>query len=138
MQTLDDFLPETADATGGSDLEVLQLSETPALVTIFTNKVSSSSTHYVDFPNLRSELRCNTGLEFRCLLCDLKYRLTKRAILPVYDVASAEVKVLLVSDTRDPHSLGPQLTQVTELSPRTQDFHQFSAKVLTTFQRPLV
>ena len=109
MQTLDDFLPETADATGGSDLEVLRLSETPALVTIFTNKVGSSSTHYVDLPNLRSELRCNTGLESRCLLCDLKYRLTKRAILPVYEVATAEVRVLLVSDTRDPHSLGPQL-----------------------------
>ena len=109
MQTFDDFLPETANATGGSELEVLRLSETPALVTIFTNKVSTVATHYVELPNLRSELRCNTGLESRCLLCDLKYRLTNRAILPVYDIAAAEVKVLLVSDTRDPHSLGPQL-----------------------------
>ena len=78
-------------------------------MTIFTNKVSTVATHYVELPNLRSELRCNTGLESRCLLCDLKYRLTNRAILPVYDIAAAEVKVLLVSDTRDPHSLGPQL-----------------------------
>ena len=108
-QTLDDFLPDIHDATGGDDLEVLRLSETPSLVAVFTNKVGAASTHYVDLPNLRSELQCNTDLEPRCLLCDLKHRLTKRAILPIYDVSSAEVKVLLVSDTRDPHSLGPQL-----------------------------
>ena len=102
MQTLDDFMPDIPEATGGGDLELLRLSETPSLVVMFTNNVSAASTHYVDLPNLRSELRCNTGLESRCLLCDLKYRLTKRAILPVYDVASAEVKVLLVSDTRSP------------------------------------
>ena len=109
MTTLDQFLPDLPDSVGGGELQILRLSETPALVAVFTSNVGSSSTHYVDFPNLRSELRCNTDLESRCLLCDLKYRLTKRAILPVYDVASAEVKVLLVSDTREPHSLGPQL-----------------------------
>ena len=109
MTTLDQFLPDLCDSVGGGELQILRLSETPALVAVFTDKVGSSSTHYVDLPNLRSELRCNADLESRCLLCDLKYRLTNRAILPVYDVASAEVKVLLVSDTRDPHSLGPQL-----------------------------
>ena len=97
MTTLDQFLPDLPDSVGGGELQILRLSETPALVAVFTSNVGSSSTHYVDFPNLRSELRCNTDLESHCLLCDLKYRLTKRAILPVYDVASAEVKVLLVS-----------------------------------------
>jgi hypothetical protein len=109
MTTFDQFFPDLSDSVGGGELQILRLTETPALVTIFTNKVGAVSTHYVDLPNLRCELRCNTQLESRCLLCDLKYRLTKRAILPIYDVSSAEVKVLLVSDTRDPHSLGPQL-----------------------------
>jgi hypothetical protein len=109
MQTLDQFLPDMLDSPGSGELQILRLSVTPALVTLFTNKVGAVSTHYVDLANLRSELRCNKGLEPGCLLCDLKYRLTNRAILPVYDVASAEVKVILVSDTRDPHSLGPQL-----------------------------
>ena len=59
MQTLDDFLPETADATGGSELEVLRLSETPALVTIFTNNVGAviHSLRGVPEPEMRIALQ---------------------------------------------------------------------------------
>jgi hypothetical protein len=109
MQTLDDFMPDSPDASGGGDLEVLRLSETPALVTIFTHKIGEAFSHYLDLPDLRAELRCNVGSEHRCLLCDLKHKRTSRAILPVFDVAAARVKALLISDTRDPHALGPQL-----------------------------
>jgi hypothetical protein len=109
MQTLDDFMPDSPDASGGGDLEVLRLSETPALVAIFTNKIGAAFSHYLDLPDLRAELRCNVGSEHRCLLCDLKHKRTSRAILPVFDVAAARVKAILISDTRDPHALGPQL-----------------------------
>ena len=34
---------------------------------------------------------------------------THRAILPVYDVSSTQVKALLISDNRQPHALGPLL-----------------------------
>jgi hypothetical protein len=109
MTTFDEFMPDQPDATGGGDLEVLRLNETPALAVIFTDRVGAATTHYLDLPNLRAELRCNLGPEPRCLLCDLKHRRTSRAVLPIYDVAAAQVKALLISDTRDPHSLGPQL-----------------------------
>jgi hypothetical protein len=109
MPTLEEFMPDAPDAVSGGDLEVLRLSETPVLLTIFTTTVGDAYTHYVDLPNLRSELQCNIMLEGRCLLCDLKHKRARRAILPVFDVASAQVKALLISETREPHSLGPQL-----------------------------
>ena len=50
MKTFDDFMPDSPDASGGGDLEVLRLAETPALVTIFTNKIGAAFTHYLDCP----------------------------------------------------------------------------------------
>ena len=73
MTTLDQFLPDLCDSVGGGELQILRLSETPALVAVFTDKVGSSSTHYVDLPNLRSELRCKGAIHF--------IRLTRRSLL---------------------------------------------------------
>jgi hypothetical protein len=108
LKTLDEFLSDSPDAVGGG-LEVLRLAETPVLVALFTREVDEVDSHFLDYPNLRGEVQCNTTLEGRCLLCDLKKKPAKKGLLPVYDVASATVKVLSISEARDPHSLGPQI-----------------------------
>jgi hypothetical protein len=107
--TLDDFLPDAPEATGGGELEVLRLSEAPTLVAAFTKAIAEAETHYVDGANLRAEVHCNLGREGRCLLCDVRRPRTHRAILPVYDVSSTQIKALLITDNRQPHALGPQL-----------------------------
>ena len=109
MKTFDDFLPDAPEATGGGELEVLRLSEAPTLVAAFTKAIAEAETHYVDGANLRAEVHCNLGREGRCLLCDVRRPRTHRAILPVYDVSSTQIKALLISDNRQPHALGPQL-----------------------------
>jgi hypothetical protein len=109
LPTLDDFLPDSADATGGGDLEVLRLGESPTLVAVFTQVIGEARTHYVEGANLRAEIRCNLGREARCLLCDLRRPRARRAILPVFDVSSSQIMALLVSDNRQPNALGPQL-----------------------------
>jgi hypothetical protein len=109
METFDSSLPDLPDAIGGGDLEVLRLSETPTFVALFTDQIGLATTHFIDFPNLRTELHCNAALESRCLLCDIKSKSTKRAILPVYEISSAQIKAMLVSDNRNPNALAPQI-----------------------------
>jgi hypothetical protein len=109
LPTLDDFLPDSPDATGGGDLEVLRLGESPTLVAVFTQVIGEAPTHYVEGANLRAEVHCNLGREGRCLLCDLRRPRTRRAILPIYEVSSCLIKAMLISDSRHSHALGPQL-----------------------------
>jgi hypothetical protein len=104
-----EFMPDATGAPAGGELETLRLNETPVLVALFTGQVEQTQTHFVEAPNLRAELHCHAGDGSPCLLCDLKYKRTRRAILPVYDVETDQVKVLLVSDSRHPHALGPLL-----------------------------
>jgi hypothetical protein len=109
MIDFDDFMPDTPSMPSGGELEILRLGETPVLVAVFTSRVGQAVTHYVDVPNLRSELRCNARDGSLCLPCDLRYKTTRRAILPVYAAESDQVKALMVSDSRHPHALGPLL-----------------------------
>jgi hypothetical protein len=109
MATLDDFLPDISGVNANGALEVLRLSDSPVVFTVFTSQIGELITHYVDLPNLRAEVRCNTAIESRCLLCDLKHKRTNRAILPVADVSTNDVKVVLMSDARSPYSLAPQI-----------------------------
>jgi hypothetical protein len=109
MTTLDQFLPGASAGAGSVNLDVVRLSETPVVINVFSSSVAAVVTHYVEFSNFRGEVRCNAGLEPRCLLCDQKYKETKRAIMAVYDVASDLIKGLLISDTMSPHALGPQI-----------------------------
>jgi hypothetical protein len=109
MTTLDQFLPSASAGFGPVSLDILRLSETPVVINIFSSSVAAVVTHYVEFSNFRGEVRCNAGLEPRCLLCDQKFKETKRAIMAVYDVAADMIKALLISDTMSPHALGPQI-----------------------------
>jgi hypothetical protein len=107
--TFDDFLPDAAEGTGGGDLEILRITEEPTVVTLFTDRVGKAATHYLALPELRAEVQCNRPHEARCLLCDLRKKRTTRAVLPVFDVQSDQIRALLVSDARYPHALAPLL-----------------------------
>lgn len=109
MMTFDEFFPNAPDGAGAGPPDVVRLNETPVVLNVFTDRLAAVTTHYVDHPNYRGEVRCNAGPEARCLLCDLRYRATRRAILAVYDVAGGLVKALPISDTLSPHALGPQI-----------------------------
>jgi hypothetical protein len=107
--TFNDFLPDTAGSVGAGDLEILRVTEESVIVTVFTDQIAQATTHYLDLSELRAEVQCNRAHEAPCLLCDLGKRRTNRAVLPVYDVKSDQVKALLVSDNRHPHALGTLL-----------------------------
>lgn len=108
MTTFDDFMPD-ASSYSSADLDVLRLGETPVVIGLFTFGVATVQTHFVDVPSLRAELHCNVPSESACLLCHVQQPRTNRAVLPVYDVEGDQIRALLVTDSRHPHALGPQL-----------------------------
>jgi hypothetical protein len=109
MSTFDDLFPDSPDATSAGTLEWLRLSEQPAVVVLFTDTIGTTWTHFIDTLSLRAEIRCNAGREEKCLLCDCRLKRTLRAVLPVFDAECSQVRVLLISDNRNPGALGPQI-----------------------------
>ena len=108
MATLSDIFPESLETYTG-DLQPVRLSETPSWVVLFTQVIEQVDTHYLNYPNILGEFRCNASPGHRCILCDISVPLTHRAVLPAYDFVAAEVRVLLITDSRHPHALGPQI-----------------------------
>jgi hypothetical protein len=108
MATLSDIFPENLETYAG-DLQLIRLSETPSWIILFTQAIEQVDTHYLNYPNVMGEFRCNAAQGRRCILCDISVPLTHRAVLPAYDLVAAAVRVLLITDSRHPHALGPQI-----------------------------
>jgi len=108
MATLSDIFPESLETYTG-DLQSIRLSETPSWIVLFTQVIEQVDTHYLNYPNVMGEFRCNASPGHRCILCDISVPLTHRAVLPAYDLVAAQVRVLLISASSHPHALGPQI-----------------------------
>jgi hypothetical protein len=108
MSTLLDVFPQSLDTYTG-DLQVIRLSETHSLIVLFTQVIEQVDTHYLYYPNLMGEFRCNASPGRRCVLCDVSVPRIHRAVLPAYDLVAAAVRVLLISDSSHPYALGPQV-----------------------------
>jgi hypothetical protein len=108
MATLLDVFPENLETYTG-DLQLIRLSETSSLIVLFTQAIEQIKTHYLNYPNLMGEFRCNASPGRRCVLCDITIKQVQRAMLPAYDLVAAEVRVLLISNSSHPHALGPQV-----------------------------
>jgi hypothetical protein len=91
------------------NLAVVRLSFSPTLIGLFTPDATPVATHWVEQPNLKGEILCNKPIAGRCLSCDLGMKVTTKALLPVYDVASNSVGVLNIPEGKSAHSLGPLL-----------------------------
>ena len=80
MMRFDEFFPNAPAGAGAGPLDIVRLNETPVVLNVFTDRLAAVTTHYIDFPNFRGEVRCNAGPEARCLLCDLRQKSTRREL----------------------------------------------------------
>jgi len=77
----------------------------------FTSEGDLVDVHWLDGEELRGYMLCNGS---NCILCAAGKKASQRVLLPVYNIASNRVEVLLVSTSLQPEALLPQLYQVLE------------------------
>ena len=123
----DQFSLDANDSSYAS-LEVLKLNEQPRIIEVFTSECLEVKAHFLDTGDFRGYLQCNSETEGRCLLCDIDQKLETRIILPVYDVETDSIRVMLISDAVSPRSLGPQLRSEMERGDLDQRFLVISRK----------
>ncbi|MBK9386593.1 MAG: hypothetical protein IPN34_17405 [Planctomycetes bacterium] len=91
-----------AGDAGGQRITDVYLDREPRLVILFTAAMEEASLHFIADPSVRRSALCpGSG----CPLCGLGGAPQLTALLPLYDVESAQVKVLKISSARGPASL---------------------------------
>lgn len=106
-----ELLGNTTIHSTACELDILKINEEPCIIAVFTTECESIAAHFIDTSEYRGYVQCNSGSEGRCILCDTKRKLETRIVMPVYDVVGNSIKALMISTSRAPHSLGPQLWQ---------------------------
>ena len=106
---LDEFLPDQSAGVLGERFEPLAIRERPILIVAFFKQFAQVDLHaWIEIDRQFVHVRCNASDGSPCLLCDLGYPRKPYYITPVFAVADAAVKALIISDAHHPHSLGPQ------------------------------
>jgi hypothetical protein len=85
-----------------------------ALIVTCTKRLYDYSLHYVDYSDLKSYgpyVHCiDPGGS--CLLCQVGIPVAKKYLTPVFSVESGDVKILTISQSREPFALLPQWVNV--------------------------
>jgi hypothetical protein len=100
-----DYGVEIAEPRQLSQLS-LNSDEHPALA--FTSNAERHLVHYCYEEDLRGYVPCRGSA---CLLCKIGKKPESRILLPLYDFACDDVRILMVSERRTPHALLPQIQQ---------------------------
>jgi hypothetical protein len=104
-------------------LEAVRLDANATPVILFTDRGQPAVVHYLDDPELRGYIRCNTDAPgTRCVLCDVGRVQEHRLLLPVYSPLAKAVAVLAVSRKITPKSLLPQLAPLLKAGAPTLAF----------------
>jgi hypothetical protein len=102
-------MPEQSAGLLGDRFESLAIRERPVTIVAFFTQFARVGLHPgVDIDRQFVHVRCNATDESRCILCDLGEPCKDYFVTPVYFVADAAVRALVISDAHQPHSLGPQ------------------------------
>jgi hypothetical protein len=109
-----------------SPLSELRYGAEPAMVLLFTADCQETSLHYVDDEAVRSYIKCPGA---GCPICYTGAAPARFDLLPVFDVESAIVKVLRISDNRRPEGLAAKLI------PHLKDPHSADKLVLISRRR---
>ena len=107
--SLNEFMPDQSNGLLGERFESLALRERPVTVVAFFTQFACVDLHPgVEIDRQFVHLRCNATEKTPCVLCDLGDHRKSYHVTPVYAVADAAVRALVISDAHQPHSLGPQ------------------------------
>ena len=108
MIGIDEFRPEQPGSPG-ERFEPLSIRERPVTLVAFYTKFARVDLHAgVEIERQYIHVRCNAADGQPCVLCDLGEPRKQYFVSPVYAVADAAVRALVISDAHQPHSLGPQ------------------------------
>ena len=106
---INEFMPDQSDGLLGERFESLAIRERPVTVVAFFTQFARVDLHPgVEIDRQFVHVRCNVEDESPCVLCDLGDPRKSYHVTPVYSVAEAVVRALVISDAHQPHSLGPQ------------------------------
>ena len=109
LVSLAEFMPEQSDGAIGERFESLAIRERPVTIVAFYTQFARVDLHPgVEIDRQFIHVRCNAADESPCVLCDLGDPRKSYHVTPVYAVADAAVRALVISDAHQPHSLGPQ------------------------------
>jgi hypothetical protein len=92
-----------------SNLTEVRLDASETIVVPFTTSVGEVAVHYVDYPSVRSYLRCNGD---GCLLCRIGRQAEKRDLLPIFHAVDGRIAILPISPSIRPGALRPQILPV--------------------------
>src|SRR5262245_38788666 len=107
MIGIDQFMPEQPGSPG-ERFEPLSIRERPVTVVAFFTQFAPVTLHPgVEIDRQFVHVRCNATEESPCVLCDLGEPRKTFFVTPVYAVADAAVRALVISEAHQPHSLGP-------------------------------
>lgn len=118
----------------GAPLEVIRVGSDEVAIVPFTADGERLDVHYCDEAEIRGFVRCNgTG----CVLCRIGRKAEPRILLPAYLAAAGVIGILMVSTTRTPHALLPQLLQSLRSGRREILFISRNSAKHTVTVRPL-
>jgi hypothetical protein len=102
-------MPDQSDGLLGGRFEAVAIRERPVTIVAFFTRFAPVTLHPgVEIDRLFVHVRCNATEGSPCILCDLGEPHKTFFVTPVYAVAEAAVRALVISDAHQPHSLGPQ------------------------------
>lgn len=107
-KTLQDYIadPPPTGQVPASSIDIIRIDENEVAVVPFTNETVEVDSHFSSDDEVFGYLRCNGK---GCVLCMIGRKLLPRVILPVYSTAERRVGVLMMSASRRPGALLPQL-----------------------------
>jgi hypothetical protein len=100
------------DHPESSKLEQLKLNYNETPVVTFTGEFGEIHLHYCNEPEYNGYVPCNGE---GCVLCRIGRKPDERYLLPVYSVLTDAVAVLVISSSRIPQALYPQLTPILKM-----------------------
>ena len=108
LVSLAEFMPEQSDGAIGERFESLAIRERPVTIVAFYTQFARVDLHPgVEIDRQFVHVRCNATEKTPCVLCDLGDPRKSYHVSPVYAVADAAVRALVISDAHSPFSLGP-------------------------------
>jgi hypothetical protein len=101
-------MPDQSTGVHGDRFESLAIRERPVTVVAFFTQFARVGLHpNVDIDRQFVHVQCNATDTSHCILCDLGDPCKDYFVTPIYAVADAAVRALVISDAHQPHSLGP-------------------------------
>jgi hypothetical protein len=105
-----------------SDIELLRIFESEAIISFISEKVESETVHYVKYDGVQSYVKC---LGDDCLMCDTGMAKNVRHMIGVFSHETDRVAVLAITNNMKPGALLPQILNLFKKEKMEQKGHLF-------------